>query len=145
VTSRRPARGSPAARARQSRGRAGAAPERLEVTLDGLRQLRDRIRKLQLEPGDWPVMDALVSNQIVRTEESNERRIAKVAGVPSAHVHDCGTGAGYRGPGESRAACRQSSGGCPLPGNGRHKATDKSGAREWARRRGHPTAHACRG
>jgi hypothetical protein len=54
-------------------------PERLEVTLDGLRQLRERIRQLQLEPGDWPVMDALVSDQILRTEEKNERRIAKFA------------------------------------------------------------------
>jgi transposase len=84
VTSRHAGRGSPAARARQSRGQVGAAPERLEVTLDGLRQLRDRIRELRLEPGDWAVMDALVSNQIVRTEERNERRIAKVAAAAAA-------------------------------------------------------------
>lgn len=88
MTSRRPACGSPAARARQARGRAGAAPERLEVTLEGLRQLRDRIRQLQLEPGDWRVMDALVSNQIVRTEERHERRIAKVAAAAAAAAKD---------------------------------------------------------
>src|SRR5690606_23513814 len=97
VTSRRTARGSSGARARQPRGQVGAAPKRLEVTLDGLRQLRERIRQLQLEPGDWPIMDALVSNQIIRTEERNERKIAKLAaaaedtGGPEASSHAGGS------------------------------------------------------
>ena len=97
MTSRRTARGSSGARARQPRGQVGAAPKRLEVTLDGLRQLRERIRQLQLEPGDWPIMDALVSNQIIRTEERNERKIAKLAAAaedtsgPEASSHAGGS------------------------------------------------------
>jgi len=85
--SSRPAHGSRAASARQRRGPVGAGPERLEITLDGLRQLRRRIGQLQLEPGDWPVIDALVSSQIVRSEERNERRVAKVA-VAAAAAED---------------------------------------------------------
>jgi hypothetical protein len=43
--------------------------------------------------------------------------------VPSAHVHDCGTGAGYRGPSESRAIpLAIEFGGPRLPGNGSAKA-----------------------
>jgi hypothetical protein len=84
--------GSPAARARQRRGRVGAGPERLEVTLDGLRQLRCRIGQRQLELDDWPVMDALVTERIVRSEERNERRIAKVAAAAAAEEDTSGAG-----------------------------------------------------
>jgi hypothetical protein len=42
------------------RGKVGAKLEPLEVALDELRGLRDRIKKRQLEPGDWAVMDALI-------------------------------------------------------------------------------------
>ena len=38
----------------------GATPERLEVTLDRLRQLRHRIDQRQLEHDDWVLLGALV-------------------------------------------------------------------------------------
>jgi transposase len=53
--------------------------ERFEVTLDGLRLLRRRIDHKQLDPDDWPLVGALVSKQIARAEERQERMIAKIA------------------------------------------------------------------
>ena len=82
---------SPGAEARQSRQprrKAGARSERLEVTLDGLRQVRDRAKQRQLELGDWPLVVALLSNEVARTEEGQERRrkrvIAKIVAAAAA-------------------------------------------------------------
>lgn len=82
---------SPGAEARQSRQprrKAGARSERLEVTLDGLRQVRDRAKQRQLELGDWPLVVALLSNEVARTEERQERRrkrvIAKIVAAAAA-------------------------------------------------------------
>jgi len=41
-------------------GEVGARLEPIEVALDELRGLRDRIQKRQLEPSDWAVIDALL-------------------------------------------------------------------------------------
>lgn len=57
----------------------GATAERFEVTLNGLRELRHRIDRKELEPADWLLIGALVSKQIVRAEERHERMIAKIA------------------------------------------------------------------
>jgi hypothetical protein len=67
-----------AARGSTSRG-SGAATERFEVTLDGLRRLHQRVDRKQLEPEDWPLLGALVSKQIARAEGRQERMIAKIA------------------------------------------------------------------
>jgi hypothetical protein len=67
----------PAARARQPRGRAGVTPQPLEVTLDGLRQLHRRLEQRQPESDDWPLVCALVWNQIVRAEGRQERMASK--------------------------------------------------------------------
>ncbi len=62
----------------RARGSIGAT-ERFEVTLQGLRQLRQRIGRRQPEPDDWPVLDALVSTQIERAEARQQRMLAKIA------------------------------------------------------------------
>ena len=62
--------------------------ERIEITLDGLRDLRHRIDQKQLEPGDWPIVGALVSKQIVRAEDRQQRMAAKVAAAAAAAEKD---------------------------------------------------------
>jgi hypothetical protein len=53
--------------------------KRFDVTLEGLRQLRHRVDDRQLEPDDWPLVGALVSKQIERAEQRQERMLAKLA------------------------------------------------------------------
>jgi hypothetical protein len=50
---------------------------RIDVTLEGLRQLRERIDRQQLEGDDWVVVGALVSTFIARTEARQARLRAK--------------------------------------------------------------------
>ena len=63
---------------------ANAATVRFEVTLGGLRELRHRIERRQLEPDDWPLVGALVSKQIARAEKRQERIIAKILAAAAA-------------------------------------------------------------
>jgi hypothetical protein len=63
---------------------------------------------------------------------------AQSFGVPSAHVYDCGTRAGYRGAGESRAPCWQSSIGRQLPGNDPHEAAGKGWSAQVGKATGAP-------
>ncbi len=58
--------------------------QRLEVTLDGLRELRRRIDQKQLAASDWPLVGALVSMQIGRAEERAARMLAKIAASAAA-------------------------------------------------------------
>jgi len=50
----------------------------ISITLEELRQVRDRIDKRQLEPDDWPVVGAYVSNVINRKETQLRRMKAKI-------------------------------------------------------------------
>ncbi len=52
---------------------------RIDVTLEGLHQLRERIDRQQLEGEDWVVVGALVSTFIARTEARQARLRAKAA------------------------------------------------------------------
>jgi hypothetical protein len=66
------------------RGEVGATAQHFEVTLEDLRQLRQRIDRHALLPDDWPLLAALVSKQIARAEQRQERRIAKIAAAAVA-------------------------------------------------------------
>ncbi|HEY6728746.1 MAG TPA: transposase [Polyangiaceae bacterium] len=66
----------------QARGRGGAT--RIEVTLDGLRQLIDRIDHEQLERDDWPLIRGLVWNEFVGKARRQERTIARVLAAARA-------------------------------------------------------------
>ena len=79
-----------AARKQQARGRRGAT--RLEVTLDGLRQLIHRIDHEQVERDDLPLLRGLVWNLFVREERRQERTIAKVVAAASAEQDASGRG-----------------------------------------------------
>ncbi|MFQ5592436.1 MAG: transposase, partial [Phycisphaerae bacterium] len=63
--------------------------QRIEISLDGLRQLRHRIDGQQLEAGDWPVVGALVSKLIARTEAQQRRMLNKLA-ADVAHEGEAG-------------------------------------------------------
>jgi len=52
---------------------------RIDVTIAGLHQLRERIDRQQLEGDDWVVVGALVSSLIARTEARQSRLKAKAA------------------------------------------------------------------
>ena len=69
---------SPSTDARPPRSEGAATTKRSVVTLDGLRQLRQRIEHRQLEPGDWPVVGALVSKQIAHSETRLRRMLARI-------------------------------------------------------------------
>jgi hypothetical protein len=51
---------------------------RVDVTLQDLRELRARIDRRQLDPGDWAVMGGLLESRITRTEAQIARLQAKV-------------------------------------------------------------------
>jgi hypothetical protein len=51
---------------------------RIDVTLSQLRQLRTRIDRRQIDPGDWGVVGALVDRRIARTEAQIARLRAKL-------------------------------------------------------------------
>lgn len=57
----------------------GEVGTRIEVTLNELREIRYRIAHKQLEATDWALLSALVSKQIARAEDRQERMAAKVA------------------------------------------------------------------
>lgn len=52
---------------------------RVDITLDGLHQLRERVGRRELERDDWAVVDALVSSLIARAEGRQARLRAKAA------------------------------------------------------------------
>jgi hypothetical protein len=61
---------------------------RIEVTLNELREVRHRIDHKQLEATDWALLGALVSKQIARAEDRQERMAAKVAAAAAAAEKD---------------------------------------------------------
>jgi transposase len=75
--------------------KAGGRSDRLEITLDELRQVRDRAEQGQFERDDYLLIFAVFSNEVVRAEKSDERRheriMAKIAAAAAA--------AGASGPG----------------------------------------------
>ena len=76
------------ARTRRPREEGIGRVERIEFTLEGLRELRRRIDEQRLEPGDWPLLDALVGKQIGRIEGRLERMMAKLAAETAAAAED---------------------------------------------------------
>jgi ribosomal protein L37E len=79
-----------AARTQQARGTGGAT--RIEVTLDGLRQLLDRIDHEQVEREDWPLLRSLVWNELLGKERRQERAIAKVLAAAKTEHDASGRG-----------------------------------------------------
>lgn len=57
---------------------------RIDVTLEQLHQLRGRIDHQELEEDDWPLVGALVSKLIARTEARQKRMLAKLAAAAAA-------------------------------------------------------------
>ena len=92
MTSSRSSHRSPRVEARRPRRNAGARSERLEITLDGLRQIRDRAKQQQLEPDDYPLIIALLSNQVARAEGRQERMIAKIVAAAAVAEDTSGPG-----------------------------------------------------
>ena len=100
----------PAARARRPRGRASGVPQRLEVTLDGLRQLHRRLEQRQPESSDWPLVCALVWNQIVRAEGRQERMASKITAAAAAKdAREAGCDARESSPGAESTSSSSSS------------------------------------
>jgi hypothetical protein len=60
--------------------------QRIEVTLSGLRDLYRRVDEKQLDGNDWPLVGALVSKLIARTEARQERMIAKIKAAAAAET-----------------------------------------------------------
>ncbi len=88
------------------RDEVGATVKRFDVTLDGLRELRRRVDRQELEPEDWPLLGALVSKQIARAEQTQARMLAKIAAA-TAGAQDAKEpvlDAGDSGPGESTSS-----------------------------------------
>jgi hypothetical protein len=106
---RRPTERSAADRARRAGGRVGAT--RLEVTLDGLRQAFHRVDQQKLAPEDWPLLRALLWNQLVRSEGRQEREIAKITAAAAAKdTSEAGLDAGESSPGAEWTSSSSSSG-----------------------------------
>jgi hypothetical protein len=51
---------------------------RIDVTLPGLRELRARLDRRQLDPGDWAILGGLMDSRIARTEAQIARLRAKL-------------------------------------------------------------------
>lgn len=92
VTSSRPPYCSGAAGARQARGKV-SAPKRLEITLEELRQLRDRTDRAELTREDLRIISAVLSKEVSRAESRQERVIAKITAKATGAADDAsGTG-----------------------------------------------------
>ena len=61
---------------------------RIDLTIEGLHQLQERIDRQQLEGEDWAVVGALVSMLIARTVARQARLKAKAAGCRSHPDHE---------------------------------------------------------
>jgi transposase len=59
---------------------------RIDVTLEGLRQLRERIDQRRIEDSDFPLFGAFVSNTIAREEAKHARLLAKIAAARAAEA-----------------------------------------------------------
>lgn len=70
--------------------------QRIETSLDELRQLRGRIDGRYLGPNDWSLIGALVTKLIARTEGQQERMLAKIAAehASDSSAPDAGCGVG---------------------------------------------------
>lgn len=118
--------------ARASRsGAARARQPRLEVTLEGLRQILERFDQGQLESNDWPLLRALLWNEVARAEGRQERAIAKIV----AKAQDAQDGSG-KGP-ETEASSesneptgRPSSSGATDNGNSPYSGTNETSGNE---------------
>jgi hypothetical protein len=83
---------------------------RLEVTLDGLRQAIHRVDQQRLEPEDWPLIRALLWNQLVRSEGRQERQIAKsTAAAAAKDTSEAGSDARESSPGAESTSSSSSS------------------------------------
>ena len=60
--------------------------ERIDVTLTELRQALGRAEREQVDARDWPLIRALLSKQIVRAENLQERMVAKIAAAAAAEA-----------------------------------------------------------
>jgi hypothetical protein len=102
--------------------------KRLEVTLDGLRQTRDRAKQRQLEPDDYPLIVALLSNAVARTEESEERRhqrmMAKIAAA--AAVEEATGGAAPGRDADASSESDELTGSSSLSGSGTSATSSSS-------------------
>lgn len=70
----------------------GVVAQRIDVTLAGLHDIRRRIERQQLESEDWPLVHALVSNLITRTEARLDRARAKMANAEATNADDATSG-----------------------------------------------------
>jgi hypothetical protein len=65
---------------------------RIDVTLEELYQLRGRIDHQELEADDWPLVGALVSKLIARTEGRQKRMFDKIEAAAAAQNQEAGSG-----------------------------------------------------
>lgn len=94
---------------------------RIEVSLPELRELRARIDRQQLDPGDWAIVGALVGSRITRTEDRIARLRAKAdqrgereAASPSGTPADGASSAcGAASPASDESATATGGGGAP--------------------------------
>ncbi len=59
---------------------------RIEITLDGLRQVRERINQQRLETSDFAIFGAFVSNKIALEEAKQDRLLARIAADRAAAI-----------------------------------------------------------
>jgi transposase len=105
------------------------------VTLDELRELRHRLDDQQLESDDWPLLRALVSQQIGRAEARQERMIAKIvaAAAPEDASGSVPDGESKSSPASSEAN-RASDSEPTMPPDG---GDNEAGKRDPKKRKGH--------
>ena len=79
--------------------------------MDGLRQAIRRVDQQKLEPEDWPLIRALLWNQLVRSEGRQEREIAKISAAAAAKdTSEAGCDASESSPGAESTSSSSSSG-----------------------------------
>jgi len=118
------------ARAHRS-GAAKARQSRIEVTLEGLRQALERFDQEQLESNDWPLLRALLWNEVARAEGRDERAIARVLAKAQAAQEASGKGPEGEASSESdEPPGSASSCGATDPGNSSCSGTNERSGKE---------------
>jgi len=112
-------------------GAARARQPRLEVTLQGLRQALERFDQGRLESNDWPLLRALLWNEVARAEGREERTIARVLAKAQAAQEASGKGPEGEASSESdEPPGSASSSGATDPGNSSCSGTNERSGKE---------------
>lgn len=84
--------------------------QRIDVTMEGLRQLNQRIKLRELQGSDYSIFGALIENLIGREETKLDRMIAKAAAATAGPLQDGSAASGTEPPAQTTEEMKKQKG-----------------------------------